>query len=194
MWRFLGLFVLAVTVYFLVSTAIKPQPPEALAGRPVTGALVRANAAAQHWFTRPYQRGIAQAASALLSFAGYGTRVEDRLIRSDRFAVSIADGCDAIELSLLFVAAVLAVPAGLGRKLVGLVAGLGLVALLNLVRILTLWVIGTHWRGGFEFAHFSLWPFLLVCGTLAVFVGWLRYAVRPPDLSAGAATSGTSAA
>ncbi|MEI6467786.1 MAG: hypothetical protein WCQ89_23905, partial [Verrucomicrobiota bacterium] len=89
-------------------------------------------------------------------------------------------GCDAIELTLLFAAAVAAVPASLTRKMAGLFAGVIAIAVLNLVRVVSLWVIGTQWRGAFDLAHFTLWPFVLLCVTMLLFARWLEFAAPPP--------------
>jgi len=105
--------------------------------------------------------------------------VEGRQISSARFAMAITHGCDGLELSLLLAAGLLAYPASVVRKLLGLLGGLGAIALMSFIRVVTLWVVGVHWRAAFDFIHFNLWPAVLIGCTLAFFILRVRRAIRP---------------
>lgn len=164
--------------YFLLTSSIQSRDPAELKARPIVASLARAADATQETLIRPYQRAIATVVAGSLHLFGYEIRQDGRKIESARFSIEITDGCDGIELSLLLAAAILAFPAQAGRKLIGIAAGLAAIAVCNYVRVLSLWLVGTHWRAAFDFAHFSVWPFVFICFTLVVFVAWLRCSAR----------------
>jgi exosortase H (IPTLxxWG-CTERM-specific) len=181
-WRFALLFGGLLAGYFLCAMRLEMPGPDYAEKHPLVARLVAVNEAAQRRVFVPYQRMIAAGTSATLNLLGYATTVADREVRSARFAVKVTNGCDGIELSLLLLAAVVAFPSSLRRKLAGLLLGLGLVAALNFLRVVTLWLIGAHWPRGFDFVHFNLWPLLLIVGTLAFYLTWLRRGA--PEMSA----------
>lgn len=174
--RFLVLFAASVFAYFFLTATIRSGEPNLAEKHPIAAQLAAINERVQNHVLRPYQRLIAACAASAINFLGYEVTAEERTIRSHRFSVSIADGCDAVEVSLLLAVAIVTFPARARWKLVGLILGLAAIALLNLIRILTLWLIGVHWRAVFDFVHFSLWPFVFICFTLVLFVAWLRRA------------------
>ncbi len=182
--RFGMFFGAALLLYLVLTASIEFRNPAEADTRPVVARLVALNHAAHHHVLEPYQTYLAQATGGLLRALAYEVTTNGRTLRSDAFVVSVASGCDAIELTLLLATAILVFPASWRHKLVGLGAGALAIAALNFVRIVSLWLIGVHWPSGFDFAHFGAWPFLLTLGTLAIFVSWLRL-IAPTGDSAG---------
>ena len=181
-WRFILTFGGALALYFLFTLSLQ-MPGAAYAEKhPVVARMVGWNEAVKSHIFMPYQRMIATSSAATVNLLGYDTTVHDREIRSAQFAVTVTHGCDGIELSLLLAAAIVAFPATCRRKLIGLGLGLGLIALLNYLRVVSLWIVGVHWRAGFDFIHFNLWPLLLICGVLVFFMAWLRPAASSADV------------
>jgi len=166
----------ALGLYFLLTLSLR-MPDEGYASKhPLVARLVAVNEWTQDHVFRPYQRLIASASSGTVNLFGYHTTVDEREIRSAQFAVTVTNGCDGIELSLLLAAAIVVFPASARRKMAGLAAGLILIALLNYLRVVSLWLIGVHWRAGFDLVHYNLWPLLLICVVLLFFVSWLKHA------------------
>jgi exosortase/archaeosortase family protein len=96
-----------------------------------------------------------------------------------RYSLRIVKDCDAMDVTILLVAAMLAFPASAGRRAMGLAGGVAVVLVANLARISALYFIGVSAPGAFEFAHRDLFPLLLVLLAGAVFVLWARKAPAP---------------
>jgi len=86
--------------------------------------------------------------------------------------MAIRRGCDAVEPTWLYCAAVLAFPAPFFRKFLGVLAGIILLQALNLVRIVTLYWIGIHLPAFFNSAHMEIWPTIFIITAITLFVGW----------------------
>jgi exosortase/archaeosortase family protein len=114
----------------------------------------------------------AQGASSLLQWAGQPTRHEGVVIRGSRHAVAVRRGCDPLDPLALFGAAVLAFPAPLFRKLMGLAIGAGLMFGANLIRIASLYLTAGAGHSWFQPMHEEWWPavFIMLAG-----LGWLAW-------------------
>jgi exosortase H (IPTLxxWG-CTERM-specific) len=129
-------------------------------------------------FFPAYLRANAQASSMVLNGLGQSCRVENATIRSPRFAITIKRGCDALEPSWLFCAAVLAFPASWRHRLRGIVAGVSLILTLNLVRIVSLYFLGIYTPAFFETMHLEVWPVLFIFIALGAWLFWVRWPRR----------------
>lgn len=121
----------------------------------------------------------AQAVGAVLSLA----EPQISVIHTDivgRFALRIVKNCDAIEVHILYTAAVLAFPAPLARRLWGLALGHPIVIALNILRICSLYYVGWLAPTRFETFHMEIWPLLLIACTSLLFLGYARWAVPAP--------------
>jgi exosortase H (IPTLxxWG-CTERM-specific) len=125
-----------------------------------------------------YLRGYASAASWILNLLGQHTTAPDTVISSWRFSVDIHRGCDAVDPTALFVAAVLAFPVAWRRKLPGVAIGVALLALLNLVRVVSLFLVGVYFPRVFELTHAEIWQTCFILAALVLWALWIRWAVR----------------
>jgi exosortase/archaeosortase family protein len=91
------------------------------------------------------------------------------------FPMAIVKSCDAMEANILFIAAVLALPGPWLRKGIAIVAGLGALVAINLVRLCTLYCVGLLAHGAFDFAHYDLWPLLIIAFATVDFVVCARW-------------------
>ncbi len=185
--RFFATFGILALAYFAATLDLKLKDPESSGVHPVAAGLTGANQWVRQTWLEPYQRGIAALSAALLGAIGDEAKAQGREIRSPAFAVTVTNGCDAIEPSLLLAVAMLSFPALWREKVVGLLLGMLAIAALNIVRVVTLWLVGLHWRVAFDVIHFTIWPFLIIVLTIFVFVHWLRYVARARGASAAVA-------
>lgn len=125
--------------------------------------LIAFNAEAAGWFIGLFYSGVA---------------VNGDMIISSRFSISIARGCDAIDPTALFSAAVLSFPAHPRYKLPGLFAGVAVLLGANLVRIISLFVVGVHWNELFEIMHVEVWQFLFILLAIALWILWITWAFK----------------
>ena len=130
---------------------------------------------------QPYVEINAYLSGGILSLIGYEITVNGNAIGSPEFSLSIASGCDGLEPTALFVAAVLAFSAPLGLKLPGLALGIPLLASLNLVRIVSLFLVGIHFPDLFHTMHVDVWQVLYILVAMVFFALWLLWATRPGE-------------
>jgi exosortase/archaeosortase family protein len=104
-----------------------------------------------------------------------------------RTSLTIAKYCDAMDVNLLLIAAMLACPSPWKRRLVGIVAGVLLLSVVNIGRIVALYQIGVHAPRAFEFVHVELFPLVMVVLAVGVFVVWSRWSRQLEPTGIGAA-------
>lgn len=139
-----------------------------------------------------YLRWNARASTFILNVFGENATTRDTSVSSARYSVNIRHGCDAIEPSALFLAAVLAFPAAFKSKLPGLITGTLILAVINLVRIVSLFYVGIFKKEWFDFMHEDFWQPLFILLALTLWIAWAMWAMRgsvrqrPPAEPAGA--------
>ncbi len=113
-----------------------------------------------------------------LSLLGYAAHSEGTKVVSSLYSVNIIRDCTAIHPIGIFLAGVLAYPAGWRSKL--LAVGGGVLALLavNQVRLVSLCYVGRWYQRGFEVAHVIVWQGLIVLFSVGFFLAWTVLADR----------------
>lgn len=136
--------------------------------------------------TRAFQQGFfpwymsqnASWSAGLLRVCGEEASSSGASLRSPRFAVEIRRGCEAIEPTVLFVAAVVGFPVSLLARVLGVLLGLVALSLLNLVRIVSLFYVGIYWPNIFEMMHVEVWQPAFIVLALALWIAWAVWATR----------------
>jgi exosortase H (IPTLxxWG-CTERM-specific) len=131
------------------------------------------------WFQSAYYGYLclnARLLALLVNIFGANASASGVTVRSGAYAVAIQRGCDAIEPSWFFCAAVLAYPAPWRSKPKALLFGVAIVQALNVLRILTLYYTGMWSPRFFGFAHLELWPVLFIMTCLSLWITWIRSA------------------
>jgi len=121
-----------------------------------------------------YLAGYAHLAGAVLGLFERSVFVDGNYIHG-RYPLQIVRNCDAAEVNILFVSAMLAFPQPLRRKAIPL--GVGLLALVaaNVLRICTLYYVGVWAPGWFKIAHEEVWPLVLVVFAAGVYLASVRH-------------------
>ena len=114
----------------------------------------------------------AQAAGAL----GVPVSLDGAVIEAGGFAAVIAAQCTAIEIILVFGAAVLVWPVPFRARMLGLLLGVGALCVLNFVRVISLLLIGVGFPEHFDAAHLTIWQTAMVVAAFAIWLFWLRWA------------------
>ena len=125
-----------------------------------------------------YLHANAKAAAAILAVFGQGTTATGHSVTSNRFGVSVERGCDAVEPTVLFLAAVLASPVAFQPKIPGLVFGTLALAVVNLLRIITLFLTGIYWPAAFHVMHVDVWQAIFIFLALLFWVFWALWALK----------------
>ena len=123
----------------------------------------------------------AAASAKILAWLGYNTSVTGgTVIFSPVFNLNIKRGCDAIEATALFIAAVLSFPAPYGRKIIGIVIGSFILVIVNFLRIITLWITGIKHPSLFNFMHDQIWQIIYIAIAVLLLILWLQ-TLRPKE-------------
>jgi len=104
-------------------------------------------------------------------------------VRRDRtFAFQVVPDCGAIPSMSIFVAAVLAFPALIAHRLLGVLGGLAALYTINITRLVTLAFIGAYdtASGGkwFRFAHEYVWQGVFIIFVVAIWMAWIELVVK----------------
>ena len=154
-----GIFVAAFAVAALVQFALLTAPPIRVFADGLSAHLAFMSA----WLIRA-AGGACLHSGAVLSNA------------APAFSMEVRDGCNGINVVILFWSAVLACQVNLKWKVIGLGAGLVAIEGLNLLRLISLFYLGQYNKPLFEFAHLYLWETLIIIDAIAVFGMWIRRA------------------
>jgi exosortase/archaeosortase family protein len=106
--------------------------------------------------------------------------VEPRVVVSHtqilgRFSMIIVRSCDGMEANILFCAALLAMPGAWWRKALALCAGLVALIAFNVIRLCCLYFVGVYFPAQFDFAHYDLWPLLIIAFAVLDFFACVRW-------------------
>lgn len=116
----------------------------------------------------------AHLSGAVIRLMSPDVAVNGSVIQGKGFGINIYYGCDAEDVIMLFVAAVVAFPAAWRAKLLGVVAGTALIVLFNLARIVSLFYIGVWAPSIFDTAHFVVWQVTGIVFATALYVLWIE--------------------
>jgi len=113
-----------------------------------------------------------------------GAAAQGFSIRAPGGGINVLNGCEGLDMLFLLWSALVAVPMGWRRRLVGLLGGTALVWLLNQLRVVALFYANRHDKDLFALLHGTVAPLLLVlCLTLA-FVALLSWRAAPAGAAA----------
>lgn len=150
--KFVGVFLLTLVIGYVV-----------IAYKPVNDNVIE-----------PYTAVLASGTGAILNLMGQNVTVSNTLVSGPGFAMNIYNGCNAIEAMLILLAAIVAYPASMRARGIGLLGGMLLIQALNFVRLVSLYLIGRYWPAAFETAHVTVWQVVIILFALAIFVYWSR--------------------
>jgi exosortase/archaeosortase family protein len=120
-----------------------------------------------------YLRINAQASGALLRAFGEDVKVLDQSITSPNgSSIQVERGCDAVEPSALFVAAVLASPVPLLSRLSAALVGTLLLMAINLIRVASLFWVRVYYPSAFETMHLDVWQALFIFLAIVLWAIW----------------------
>lgn len=110
------------------------------------------------------------------------TTLRGNLVTLDGFAVSIIIECVGLLEMLIYSACVLAFPAPLKTRALGVLLGCSTIFLFNLLRIATLLIVGKYWGDYFDFFHVYFWQATLIAMIVGVLYGWIKLFVNRAPL------------
>jgi exosortase H (IPTLxxWG-CTERM-specific) len=120
----------------------------------------------------PLTAGIAKVSGSILQTMGENVRVAGTTITSSRFGVNINNGCNGVEAMLILLASIVAFPASMKARAVGLLLGAVVVQVLNFIRIITLYLLGAYQPRLFDLFHTAIWQIVIILAAIGFFLVW----------------------
>lgn len=120
----------------------------------------------------------AAAGGALLNLFGHSVSVANEVISGSGATVKIAGGCDGLEATALFLAAILVFPLPFKFKWPGLLGGFIVLSLLNVIRIAGLYLTQKYWPEAFDFMHIQGGLYLYSIITILLMLIWADWALK----------------
>ena len=96
-----------------------------------------------------------------------------------RYSLRIVRTCDAMDVKILFVSAVMAWPAPWRRKAVAAIVGATMLFIVNVARICALYYVGICVPAFFKMAHHELLPALVLVVAVGAFILFTAWAQLP---------------
>ena len=115
---------------------------------------------------------LARLAAFVFSVMGVPATLDGAVIDAGDFVAVIAVQCTAIELILVYSAAVLVTPVHLTARIWALVLGMLALCVLNLVRVVSLLLVGVSFPEHFDTAHLFVWQVGMAAAALAMWLAW----------------------
>jgi exosortase H (IPTLxxWG-CTERM-specific) len=124
----------------------------------------------------PFTAGLVDVCAGLLKlFDGRVTATGNILaITGTGAAVSVENGCNAVEVCLLLSAAIIAWPASIRARVVGVLIGIAAIQTVNLARIISLLYLSFYSPPLFEFFHLYVWETMIMLEAVLLFFLWMR--------------------
>ena len=115
---------------------------------------------------------LAHIAGFTLTLLSVPASSDGAIVGSDAFTAVIVAECTALDVIILFGAAVLAYPASIGARLHGLLLGVAALFALNIARIVSLILIGIHYPDSLEDAHLWVWQTAMALAAIGLWILW----------------------
>ena len=115
-----------------------------------------------------------------LTLLGVPASSDGVTVDAGAFTATIVPACTALDVIILFAAAVLAYPASVGARLRGLLLGVAALFAINIVRIVSLILIGIHYLDLLEDAHLLVWQATMALSAIGLWLLWHSWASRAP--------------
>ena len=107
-----------------------------------------------------------------------GTRVSGTIISLPNFSVEVVGECTGLYEMLIFLAAMIAYPAGWRKKLIGAGLGIPFLYAVNIVRMVFIMVVGNWSPKTFDFMHLYFWQVAMILIIVSAWVLWIEKVVH----------------
>lgn len=127
----------------------------------------------------PFTMLIANIAHVVLGWTGADVSQNGTTINYGGIQLNILEECNGVPAIIVFVSAILAYPAAISRKLLGLVIGIPAIFLVNQIRVLSLFFIYKYLSPRmFDLMHIYVWQFVIITFAVLLWIYWAERFVR----------------
>ncbi|MBN1455774.1 MAG: exosortase H [Methanomicrobia archaeon] len=122
--------------------------------------------------------GTASILGGVFALGGAQVAVDGPIVTISGFSMEIIDECTAIFSSIVYAACILAYPASLKNKGVGLALGVPALYAINIFRLVVITLVGLSAPQFFDFVHVYLWQASFIIFVVIIFLLWLKLLER----------------
>ncbi|MCX6830860.1 MAG: exosortase H [candidate division Zixibacteria bacterium] len=137
------------------------------------------------YFLDPINCFTASASGWIINLLGGQSTVTQTHISSPYGGVSIAEGCNSVYVTILFLAGVFAFPTSWRKKWLGALLGTVALFVINLVRVATLFYLSGSNTWLFQEAHLHIWQFAIILIGGLLWLLWYDKIVKEPKNAKG---------
>ncbi|UCB52055.1 MAG: exosortase H, partial [Candidatus Zixiibacteriota bacterium] len=109
-----------------------------------------------------------------LKLLGMTTRVSETIVSLPNFSVEVVGECTGLYEMLIFLAAMIAYPAGWKKKLIGGVLSIPFLYAINIVRMIFIMLVGNWSPRTFDFMHLYFWQVAMILIIVSAWVLWIE--------------------
>ena len=120
----------------------------------------------------------AEVTGFFLKIIGIATRVSKTIVSLPNFSVEVVGECTGLYEMLIFLAAMIAYPAGWKKKLIGAGLGIPFLYAVNIVRMIFIMVVGNWSPKTFDFMHLYFWQVAMILIIVSAWVLWIEKVVH----------------
>jgi archaeosortase B (VPXXXP-CTERM-specific) len=113
-----------------------------------------------------------------LRLVGLAAQVSGRIVSLPNFSVEIVGECTGLYEMLIFLAAMIAYPAGWTKKLIGAVLGIPFLYVINIIRMIFITVVGNWSPKSFDFMHLYFWQVAMILIIVSAWILWIEKVVH----------------
>ena len=125
-----------------------------------------------------YTKGVVFLTVSVLKMANIPCTHQGSVINLPSIALDVKFGCNGLEAVMIYSVAVIAFPASIKKKIIGIVAGFIVLQVVNILRIAGLAYSGIYFRKLFEYIHIYVAQGMMIAISLGIFFLYLFYANR----------------
>lgn len=100
------------------------------------------------------------------------------ILQLPEISLDVKFGCNGLEAVMIYSCAVLAYPASIRLKIIGIIGGFLVIQILNLIRIISLGYTAVNFREAFDLIHIYIAQGIMIVIALGAFFIYLHYVER----------------
>lgn len=105
-------------------------------------------------------------------------QIKGSIIHLKGISLDVCFGCNGLEAFFIYIAAILSFPAGIKKKLWGILIGFLIIQGLNILRIAALCLCAVYLKKYFYYFHIYVAQGIMIAFALVLFLFWLNYATE----------------
>jgi len=131
------------------------------------------------WVIEPFTLFIATLTKWTLGIFGGDVAQEGTIVSFDGVRLNILEECNGVPAIIVFVSAILAYPASIRLKAIGLALGIPAIFVVNQIRVLSLFFAHRFFSPQiFDLLHEYVWQFVIIVFSVLLWIYWAERFVR----------------